>query len=267
MAELDGYGNGLDFLSEYQLSKEPLRVDVVVVRKRPGLVVDKNIGRIFRGHNLFEYKSPTDYISVGEAQKAFAYVWLYAAETGAGIDDITLSFVSTKRPEALFSYFKQLDYTVEEPYPGKHRIDGGFVPMQAVECQKLDGNANLWLKSLRNDISAEELGKLLGLFSGGSGIGRRKAYLNTVLVANAGKLREVMNMYVTQELKDVIREIGIFDDLLSEGEQRGKQIGERIGEQRGEQRGAASVLALLESGHSGKEIREMLDAGRLPRIT
>jgi hypothetical protein len=259
MGIFDRYGNGLDFMPEYQLSKEPLRIDVVVVRKHPELVIENEVGRIFRGHNIFEYKSPTDYVSVGDFKKVCAYAWLYSAETGAEVNDITLSFVSASHPDALLAYCKgTLGYTVEERYPGVYYIDGGFVPMQAIECRRLDGDENLWLRNLRNDIDAKDLEELLMLLAKRGGIEKRRAYLNTVLVANARALLEVRNMYVTQELRDVILEIGIVDDLISEGEKRG--------EQKGEVKGAVGVLDLIDNGYTAEEIRKMLAAGVLPRI-
>ncbi|MDR1572726.1 MAG: hypothetical protein LBS24_00250 [Clostridiales Family XIII bacterium] len=265
MGELDKNNDELDFLSELQLSKEPLRIDVVVVKKRPGLVIENEIGRIFRGHNIFEYKSPTDYISVVDFQKACAYVWLYAAETGADINDITLSFVSASHPEALFEYcVKSLGCAVSERCPGIYDIKGFFVPTQAIECRKLDGDGNPWLRNLRNDMSAADLEKLLVLLAKSGGLEKRRAYLNTVLVANAEILREVRDMYVTQEFRDVILEIGIIDDLLNEREMRGEQTGEKRGIQIGETKGAAGVLDLLKSGYTAEEIQKMLDAGPLP---
>ncbi|MDR1329922.1 MAG: 3-isopropylmalate dehydrogenase, partial [Oscillospiraceae bacterium] len=72
------YSDGLEFKDEFQLTKEPLRIDVVIVKKRPDLIVDTDTGRIFRGHNIFEYKSPSDYVSVNDFLKVCAYVWLYA---------------------------------------------------------------------------------------------------------------------------------------------------------------------------------------------
>jgi hypothetical protein len=49
--ELEDYADELEFRSEYQLTSEPLRIDVVVVKKKDGVKIDKNIGRIFRTHN------------------------------------------------------------------------------------------------------------------------------------------------------------------------------------------------------------------------
>jgi hypothetical protein len=198
MGTFDRYGGELDFLPERQLSKEPLRIDVVVIRKHPELVIELDIGRIFRGHNIFEYKSPTDYVSVGDFKKACAYAWLYSAETGAEMNDITLSFVSASRPVALLAYCKHtLGYTVEERRPGIYYINGGFVPMQAIECRKLNGDENLWLRNLRNDIGVEDLEKLLMMLAKRGGIEKRRAYLNTVLAANAGALRGERHVHDT----------------------------------------------------------------------
>jgi hypothetical protein len=60
--ELDQYGDALEYVPEYQLTKEPLRIDVVIVKKRKDLCIKKNIGALFRGDNIIEYKSPTGYI-------------------------------------------------------------------------------------------------------------------------------------------------------------------------------------------------------------
>jgi hypothetical protein len=43
---------------------EPLRVDLLIIKKPPSLAIDKNIARIFRVDNILEFKSPGDYLSV-----------------------------------------------------------------------------------------------------------------------------------------------------------------------------------------------------------
>ena len=57
--ELEEYGDDLSFISEYQLSAEPLRIDVVIVKKNGAVPVKKNIAAVFREINIMEYKSPT----------------------------------------------------------------------------------------------------------------------------------------------------------------------------------------------------------------
>jgi len=54
--ELEDYGDFLEFHPEYQLTSEPLRVDCLVIKKPPDIVIKKNIAAIFRDVNLLEYK-------------------------------------------------------------------------------------------------------------------------------------------------------------------------------------------------------------------
>jgi len=51
--EFEQYKDFLEFQTEHRLSKEALRVDVLVIKKDKNIQIDKNIGKIFRGHNLF----------------------------------------------------------------------------------------------------------------------------------------------------------------------------------------------------------------------
>ena len=67
----------LTFEREHPLNVEPLRPDVLVIKKPPDVVLDKNIAKIFRGHNLLEYKSPEDNISVSAYIKMLSYPCIY----------------------------------------------------------------------------------------------------------------------------------------------------------------------------------------------
>ena len=71
--ELWEYENILTFENEHQLSKEALIMDVLIVKKAKNVHIDKNIGRIFRTHNIFEYKSETDSLSIPDYHKVLAY--------------------------------------------------------------------------------------------------------------------------------------------------------------------------------------------------
>ena len=55
--ELEDYLDSLEFYPEFQLTTEPLRIDCVVIKKRAGMVIRKNIASIFREVNFLEYKS------------------------------------------------------------------------------------------------------------------------------------------------------------------------------------------------------------------
>jgi hypothetical protein len=53
--ELIDYKDSLQFEYEYQLTTAPLRFDLLIIKKLPGLVIDKNIARIFRADNIMEF--------------------------------------------------------------------------------------------------------------------------------------------------------------------------------------------------------------------
>ena len=54
--ELHQYLEALNFVYEHQLSKQALIVDVLVIRKEHDVTIEKNIGKIFKAINLFEFK-------------------------------------------------------------------------------------------------------------------------------------------------------------------------------------------------------------------
>ena len=77
--ELYDYLDSLEFRCEYQLTTEPLRIDLLIIKKPKDLIIKKNIGRIFRTENILEYKSPVDNLSIKDFLKVYAYANLYAA--------------------------------------------------------------------------------------------------------------------------------------------------------------------------------------------
>ena len=53
--ELDEYSDALQFISEYQLTTEPLRIDVVIIKKTADIPIKKNIAEIFRPTFFIEH--------------------------------------------------------------------------------------------------------------------------------------------------------------------------------------------------------------------
>ena len=80
--ELQEDADCLEFLREHIIGSEPVRADLLIIKKKKNRVLQKRIGRIFRTYNVVEYKSPEDYLSVDDFYKGCAYVGLYKALTG-----------------------------------------------------------------------------------------------------------------------------------------------------------------------------------------
>ena len=95
----------LEFIREYNIGKEPLRIDLLIIKKRPGAVIKNEIGSIFKQHNLLEYKSPDDGFSIDDYYKAIGYACIYKSfgETVDAIpaQEITVSFFREAYPRDL----------------------------------------------------------------------------------------------------------------------------------------------------------------------
>ena len=117
--ELQDEADKLSFQEEYLLGKEPMRMDMLLIKKNTKDKIQKNIGRIFRTYNVIEYKSPTDYLSVDDFYKVYTYALSYKVKTGGAdeipIDELTITFVCSHYPKHLFKYVEQKwNVSVEE---------------------------------------------------------------------------------------------------------------------------------------------------------
>ena len=161
--ELKDDADNLIFENEHQLGTKPKEIDILVIKKQKDIPVKKNIGRIFRKHNIIEYKSPTDYVSIDDFYKGCAYVLFYKSDTATQneihIEDITLTFVCVEYPQKLMKHLEEeLRYSLYEFDNGIYyvcKIDN-ILPIQIVVTSKLNIEENLWLKSLTNHLPNED---------------------------------------------------------------------------------------------------------------
>lgn len=100
----------LVFEKEYNLNTRPLEIDLLVIKKEASAKTASEIGTLFRGHNIIEYKSPEDHLDIDTFYNTLAYACLYKSY-GKAVDaikagDITISIIREIRPAALFRCFK-----------------------------------------------------------------------------------------------------------------------------------------------------------------
>ena len=87
----------LDLISEYHLSKEPIRIDLLIIKEENADKVMKNeIGHIMRKYNVLEYKGPGDELSIDTFYKTLGYACLYKGY-GKTIDEIPVQIVVISR--------------------------------------------------------------------------------------------------------------------------------------------------------------------------
>jgi hypothetical protein len=225
--ELLDYADVLDFDIEHPLTREPLRVDVLIIKKKKDVVIDKHIASIFKGRNIVEYKSPEDSLTIADFHQVMAYAHLYCVPPEQGeMTDLTVTFVTTREPRELKGYLQGVyGYTLTEAWAGITLITGDVLPMQIIERKKLSPAEGVWLGSLGGDLSVEGIKAVLEEAKEvprGAPIG---AYLYMLLMANAQKTQEVLKMSDVMSLEEIFEGLPITEHWMARGEARGKEEG------------------------------------------
>ena len=158
----------LHYEREHNLSKKPLQMDLLVIKKDPNRTLRNEIGDFFLGHNIMEYKSPGDDLSVDDLFKVLGYACIYKAENGeqGGIpdSDITISLVREGAPLKLLDYLSK-KYTITKKSSGIYRITGLLFPLQILVTGKLDPASHMWVCSLTRSMKQESAETLLSNYS------------------------------------------------------------------------------------------------------
>jgi hypothetical protein len=71
------YREQITMVPEKILNVEGIRIDILLIKKEPSLEIDSDIARIFREHNIIEYKSFDDALNIDVFAKVMAYAYLY----------------------------------------------------------------------------------------------------------------------------------------------------------------------------------------------
>lgn len=157
----------LDLISEYHLSKEPIRIDLLVIKEENAEKVLKNeIGRIMRKYNVLEYKGPGDELSIDTLYKTLGYACLYKGY-GKTINEIpaeelTVSLFREAYPRELFSELERKGYTLEEKYPGIYYVIGNILfPVQIIVISRLNRSQHSSLRILSANADIEDIREFL----------------------------------------------------------------------------------------------------------
>ena len=164
--ELLDDADNLEFESEHLLSKKPMQIDILIIKKESDRPVKKNIGRFFRKRNILEYKSPDDSLSVDDFYKVYGYACFYKSDTAAvneiPLEELTITLVSEGYPRELIRHLRDVrGYKVENTEDGIYSVAGDKIPIQILVTRQLSRKENLWLRSLTNKLDTRENAKLL----------------------------------------------------------------------------------------------------------
>jgi hypothetical protein len=266
----------ITLVNEHHLSKHPPRIDVIIKKNR-AVEIDTVWGRIFRGHNIIEYKSPAaPPLSLSVFDKVVhGYVGLYASQEKVPLTDMTATIVCFRKPEKLFKILEnEFRYRVLKKDAGVYyivddsRAADKALAVQIVVSPELP-DSEFFLKQLRRGIDSDTAKKALELHPADE---ESQAVLAPwyflMFQLNEEQLnKEDADMKKKADMEKMVKgwiSNGLLADELREARQEGRQEGEQRGVlkgiqkgmQKGKQEGMTRLLEYLKKGHSLEEAKK-----------
>ena len=232
----------LEMHEEYLLSKKPLQMDVLIIKKLKDTPIRKAIGQIFRKHNIIEYKLPGDGLSINDFYKVYGYACIYQSDTNKvkeiDPEDLTLTFVCSHYPRDMIQHLERIrGIRTEFQGAGIYYLKGDPIPMQILIAPKLSDKENYWLQSMRTDLQAgEEIRKLMCEYEKHRKSKDYAAVMDLITRANWEQ------MEVEKKMCDALKEL--FAEELKEADSRGRSEGMRQGLSQGLQQGLTQGIQL-----------------------
>ncbi len=164
-AELEFLSNKgtLEFQREFNLSKEPIRMDLLIIKKLANIRTKNELGHIFKKFNVIEFKSPDDSLSIDDYFKTVGYACLYKGlgDTVDQIpaDELTISIFRESYPKAMFEAMKDWGLEINEHYPGIYYISGKRMPFdtQIVVTKQLNKETHRALRILSKHVNEDDV--------------------------------------------------------------------------------------------------------------
>ena len=214
--EFTDYASQLHIESEHLLSKQALQIDVLVIKKDKALKIEKKIGRIFKGHNILEYKSTTDNLTGNDYQKVVAYGLLYASFQNVDIDDITLTMVIPHISPIFRKYLlEKRGFELISVHDAITHINGDTFTIQIIEQSKLSSTESLFLSNIKKNIPKEDIYNILKNLSKQGRLDRKSRVIQMIIQNSFNNLQEVLDMESELTLDEAYRKLFKDSPLLA----------------------------------------------------
>ena len=207
--DLRAYKESLTFEKERELSQKAFKMDMLILKKAPHTRIETSYGRIFRQHNVIEYKSPEDELNIDTFYKSLGYAFLYK---GLGervnevpAEELTVSVFRHSRPRELFRALRDGGQTLENPYPGVYYVSGYGIPAQIVVTREMAADEESVLRLLTRGADEDATRRFLQALDAWKNPGDRE---------NAHSVLEVVSEANLELLVQLRRESRMIDDVL-----------------------------------------------------
>ena len=230
--ELRDNREDLSFNREYNLSKEPLQIDLLVIKKPPHVKIKNEIGHLFRQHNVIEYKSPKDSLNIDDFYKTLAYAFLYkslAKEVdGIPVSQLTLSLVRQGYPREMVKKLEAEGMQIQRQYPGIYYVEGAPIPAQIIATNELDAENHRSLRVLTSKLSEADAREFLAEAKRYANKGDINN-INAVLKVSSDANYAVYDALMRRDVKMTDAWKLLMKDDLAEAEARGESRGVEMG--------------------------------------
>ena len=238
----------LEFTDEFQLTEKPLQIDCTVVKVKRDCKIKNEIGKIFRKHNIFEYKSPMDELNIDTFYKAVAYACLYKVLPNhvneIPAEEITITLIRDRKPVKLLGELEKSGYGYKKEAAGIYYVNGAMFPMQIIESSELDVDMHVQLKALTNHLEESLMRQYLLQVSTFEGREKNLAdiVLQVIVNSNMEKVREWKGSEQTMcEALRVLMKEELKEERVA-GLREGRLEGQREGQREGQIRAYASLV-------------------------
>ena len=238
----------LEFTDEFQLTEKPLQIDCTVVKVKRDCKIKNEIGKIFRKHNIFEYKSPMDELNIDTFYKAVAYACLYKVLPNhvdeIPAEEITITLIRDRKPVKLMHELEKSGYGYKKEAAGIYYVNGAMFPVQIIESSELDVDMHVQLKALTNHLEESLMRQYLLQVSTFEGREKNLAdiVLQVIVNSNMEKVREWKGSEQTMcEALRVLMKEELKEERVA-GLREGRLEGQREGQREGQIRAYASLV-------------------------
>ena len=143
---------------EYLLGSQPPRADFLILKEQAIVDLGLEIFRIFREHNIVEFKSPDDELNESVLWKCIGYAGFYMSIKGLSPSQVTLTLIRDARPLRFFDEMKE--YLHADPQTkGIYQIQNWQVtfPIQLIVTSELPGPEYAGFRSISKKPSVEDI--------------------------------------------------------------------------------------------------------------
>ena len=227
----------LVFQEEYNLSRKPLQMDTLIIKRTKDYAVKKSMGKIFREYNVVEYKSPEDYVSINDFYKVVGYACIYQSDTKTVLeippDEITLTLVCSHYPRKMIEHL-QMKYKamVRKAFQGIYYIEGLIFPLQILVTDKLSKEEYVWLGRLKGGLEVKEMEPLAREYKSNIEDPLYQAAMDLIIRANlehyeeVGKMCDALEELFADELKRRVEcgRMSFFVSLIRKKQEKGMAV-------------------------------------------